>query len=727
MAKITYGTKAPFQNNPDIPKENKCTADDLNEIKNVVNQNYDDLETAKANIEELQNGQGTSESDITSLKNRISALETDNTNNKSNITNLQNNKVDKIEGKGLSTEDFTTALKTKLEKLQNYDDTEIKKDIEEIKTEQTAQNKKIEQLDDNQIHITTEKADNLNVKDASGQNAKINVFGISKQETRSGKNKFNIDNLINVTEQNVQTGSFVASNLYGTTIINNTNLVNLLKPNTNYKCIANVTLLEKPATITSNYANILTLYKSIAPSNNIPVLKCSNATEKNNWQINETKQLETVFATDNDLNLYNMLCYCYANDTEVAGKFKFENIMILEATEDDESFEQYGASPSPKYSSNIENTTGNVKIMDYNKNFLGIEDLNHTSAGLNWQITDNEVKITGTTTAVYSTSNEIECFIPAGSYKFLAVNGASNLTYRIWLYSSKNELLKYSMSGEQFTLTENAVKYRLVFDNLTVGNTYNTTFNPMILLQTETDEEFEAHEEQVTTFPLQEGQKMYEGSYTADDGIHHKRNQIELDGTENWFMGSITSLRYSIRLGLQDIKLKTTNLTTGILSNCFLPDDSSENSIGCEDKFTFRQANGSKNLWFFVPKNFFTTTTSTEILAEWKAYLSAQKTAETPVVAEYEIEEETIEEYTEKQQEEHNQFQNAKTYKTETNVFTENAEVEMEYVAHTKTYIDNKVNNMQNQLNTINELLSTTNTSALLLNNLQTDLESEVL
>ena len=143
MAKITYGTKAPFQNNPDIPKENKCTADDLNEIKNVVNQNYDDLETAKANIEELQNGQGTSESDITSLKNRISALETDNTNNKSNITNLQNNKVDKIEGKGLSTEDFTTALKTKLEELQNYDVTEIKKDIEEIKTEQTEDNANI--------------------------------------------------------------------------------------------------------------------------------------------------------------------------------------------------------------------------------------------------------------------------------------------------------------------------------------------------------------------------------------------------------------------------------------------------------------------------------------------------------------------------------------------------------------------------------------------------------
>jgi hypothetical protein len=33
--------------------------------------------------------------------------------------------VDKISGKQLSTEDFTTALKQKLDNLSNYDDTEL--------------------------------------------------------------------------------------------------------------------------------------------------------------------------------------------------------------------------------------------------------------------------------------------------------------------------------------------------------------------------------------------------------------------------------------------------------------------------------------------------------------------------------------------------------------------------------------------------------------------------
>ena len=44
-----------------------------------------------------------------------------------------NNKVDKVNGKQLSTEDFTTGLKNKLSGLSNYDDTEISNDIESLR------------------------------------------------------------------------------------------------------------------------------------------------------------------------------------------------------------------------------------------------------------------------------------------------------------------------------------------------------------------------------------------------------------------------------------------------------------------------------------------------------------------------------------------------------------------------------------------------------------------
>jgi hypothetical protein len=44
-----------------------------------------------------------------------------------------NNKVDKVNGKQLSTEDFTTALKNKLNGLSNYDDTELSEAIENLR------------------------------------------------------------------------------------------------------------------------------------------------------------------------------------------------------------------------------------------------------------------------------------------------------------------------------------------------------------------------------------------------------------------------------------------------------------------------------------------------------------------------------------------------------------------------------------------------------------------
>jgi hypothetical protein len=46
-----------------------------------------------------------------------------------------NNKVDKVSGKQLSTEDFTTALKNKLNSLTNYDDTDINDAIETLQTQ----------------------------------------------------------------------------------------------------------------------------------------------------------------------------------------------------------------------------------------------------------------------------------------------------------------------------------------------------------------------------------------------------------------------------------------------------------------------------------------------------------------------------------------------------------------------------------------------------------------
>lgn len=72
-------------------------------------------------------GKGLSTEDFTTAeKSKLAALRNfDSSGILADIESLQNNKVDKEEGKGLSTNDFTTLLKEKLESLNNYDDTDI--------------------------------------------------------------------------------------------------------------------------------------------------------------------------------------------------------------------------------------------------------------------------------------------------------------------------------------------------------------------------------------------------------------------------------------------------------------------------------------------------------------------------------------------------------------------------------------------------------------------------
>lgn len=51
--KIQYGNKAPYQTLPNIPEQNKTTAENMNEIKMVVNNNATELDNTKDKVKEL--------------------------------------------------------------------------------------------------------------------------------------------------------------------------------------------------------------------------------------------------------------------------------------------------------------------------------------------------------------------------------------------------------------------------------------------------------------------------------------------------------------------------------------------------------------------------------------------------------------------------------------------------------------------------------------------------
>lgn len=66
---------------------------------------------------------------------------------KQQIADLEQNKEDKVEGKGLSTEDYTTQEKTKLASLQNYNDDEVRELISALNLRLTALEEDYETLE----------------------------------------------------------------------------------------------------------------------------------------------------------------------------------------------------------------------------------------------------------------------------------------------------------------------------------------------------------------------------------------------------------------------------------------------------------------------------------------------------------------------------------------------------------------------------------------------------
>lgn len=522
-------------------------------------------------------------------------------------------------------------------------------------------------IDDKYIEVKgrkdniTERVSNLNVQDASGQNAKINVFGISKQETRSGKNKFDVTKLENVENIDSKTGSF-AIKAYGTWIMAEENVSKLLKPNTQYKCIADVTLIESPQNASEGIATLLALNSSSAGSN--AILSCSSLTEKNTWQLNETKRLESSFTTASDLSIFNMIHYGYhTSNWQATGKFKFENIMILESTEEDETFEEYGESPSPKYHSEIENTTGNIKITSCNKNLF---NKNTVTEGKN---------IGNNGEFVINNNYFISDYILINKNVSLTLSGIE--WGRIAFYDKDKNFIKYSANAESndliATSTEDT-KYAVISSII-------ATIDNVQLEVSNTATDFEAHEEEVKTFPLSQNQKMFEGDYLADDGIHHKRKQIAFDGTENWeiYIWQTAPHTQTTIFSLTNILPQKNDAVR--YCNYFNVVANTVTNLNKDEEYCLNSSAGT--IYFSISNEIATT------IEGFKNWLSQQKTAGTPVKLEYELETEEIEAYTEEQQAAYDQLQNAKTYKTVTNVFTDNAEVEMNYIADTTEKIVN--------------------------------------
>lgn len=224
------------------------------------------------------------------------------------------------------------------------------------------------------------------------------------------------------------------------------------------------------------------------------------------------------------------------------------------------------------------------------------------------------------------------------------------------------------------------------------------------------DEPYEIHQEQEIIFPLAEGQKLYEGSYLEKDGIHNIRTQIKLlSSGGNLFVSALGT--YQVFGKTQ----KGIKKGSRLLSNYF-KDYGSVNAI----KDAVGIANNNSTDRIYVSNGISTT------LDEFKDWLNKCENAGRPVILEYELAEEEIIPYTQEQKNVIDKI--LYTYKNVTNISVgdELATLDITYKKDIETMFNNQANECNERLSNIENLLNTTETSALLLDNLEDDLEKEV-
>lgn len=150
-------------------------------------------------------------------------------------------------------------------------------------------------------------------------------------------------------------------------------------------------------------------------------------------------------------------------------------------------------------------------------------------------------------------------------------------------------------------------------------------------------------------FPLSEGQKLMKGDYLTRDGIHHKRKQVELDGTEKWVLYKSNEETGVYIFYSQVSDLYGESSTQRLLSNLFAWNRGVDFYNNVVEAYKIGNVGtGTKNIYISVKE------ADAKTVTEFKSYLSNLKTVGTPLTVEYELTEEEIEEYTETQKEIYN-------------------------------------------------------------------------
>lgn len=716
------------------------------------------------------------------------------------------NKVDKISGRGLSTNDFTNEYKKKIDRIiegtkgdsayqiavkNGFEGTE-KKWLESLKGDKGDKGELVDL-------VKEEEGKNISIESANLPAIEVRIEGESQQKTRSGKNYFDASQIPSSTNIVVSdNGKTITMPIAtsGVGYISTTKKLSELCPKLK---VGDIATLRFSRNLGNTYNNFIYLGE-------VSLV----------WGMNVSKTI-----TQKMLDSYVALCANRYNNGET-GQCILTDFSIMLSSETDTSWEQYGASPSPVYPSEIENLEGknkfnylwfdttkevdwtayqsitslakaipifigkgkvatfssNVSLLSGDNLLYAINDLTKSTNAsfalgktqtikannegyvyvgyIKSRTNYNKVK-DGTYYVQVEEGTVAKPYVPYNSLEFKD-EGENLYNDNIDDYSKpidywicpvaleQGETYKLSgkLKGTKMTGCVVAVvpygnsysEFKDVIPFYTALNTAGVVSNrtitvdssftsPKLVIYANNKEIFKSifgnYEIQLNKgtvmrpykpyqgrkeyFPLSEGQKLMEGSYLADDGIHHTRKQYTFTGNEEIVLsnrqGENCAHFYINKYGKQN------NYITREVCSHFAYDSLAYKENRDVECITDNPWAPYRLIIFQILK---TRLTSIDVPG-CKAYLSEQYANGTPVIVEFELAEEEIVPYTDGQKEAREKIKNMILYKG-TNHISCTGKLKIKYYTneemneiYAKADIIQRVKNLEDSLDGIETLL----------------------
>ena len=313
--------------------------------------------------------------------------------------------------------------------------------------------------------------------------------------------------------------------------------------------------------------------------------------------------------------------------------------------------------PTPENPVPIKNTGDNGSVNEevQNKNLLNIENVGTYFGITSTKNTDGSINLKGTCTGNwFKVNNYDNVNMPAGTYTFSIDTTLEKYIRLNFVYEDNTVGTGFAILAGQKKVTQ-TINKKIIKLFIEFPSATNFSIDTTVKFQIEqgtTATSYVPHSEQNISFPLAEGQKLMEGDYLADDGVHHNRMQIVLDGSNDE--------QFDKHPDTNEIRFYTTGLGvlngSKILCNMFTQGtkDTNPNNV--------RWVSTTTTLAFYSEM----LDTDNMTIAQWRQYLSEHN-----LILEVGLAEEQTEDFTSEQKTAYPEWKKARTYKNVTHISSE--------------------------------------------------------